>query len=198
MIVVGFAEKDLSKEIIYNSAAVFDRQGDLIQTYRKVFLRPFENILHTGAYTAGNRFQVDPLTIDNKKYNIGTMICFDREITESARCLRSLNAQFIACPLACDTCDMTKPIEYADAQTITRVRAAENEVFIAVVNHSGRFNGGSFIVGPGGELLEQLGEEPEMRIVEVPIGIIPDKFHSVPLGWQGWGYRRPEVTQQYI
>ncbi len=42
---------------------------------------------------------------------------------------------------------------FADNEMVTRVRAAENEVYVAVVNHAGRFNGGSFAVGPGGEAL---------------------------------------------
>ena len=45
--------------------------------------------------------------------------------------------------------------EMVPNELITRCRAAENELFIAVVNHARRFNGGSFLVGPTGEVLHQ-------------------------------------------
>ena len=109
-----------------------------------------------------------------------------------------MGAQFVACPLATNTSDMSQKIEEAENEMITRCRAAENEMFIAVVNHSERFNGGSFIVGPKGELLIQLGKDPAVEVIDVPIGIIEDKFHSNPLGWMGWGYRRQEVYDRHF
>ncbi len=86
----------------------------------------------------------------------------------------------------------------ADNELITRCRAAENEVFIAVVNHAIRFNGGSFVVGQGGQKIIQRGAAPEVCVIELPVGAAADKFHSQPLGWMGWGYRRPEVYEKYL
>jgi predicted amidohydrolase len=126
------------------------------------------------------------------------MICFDREIPESLRCLRALGSEIVLCPLATDTSDLLHFKNRADNELITRIRATSNELFIIVVNHAGRFNGGSFIVGPMGEVFCQLSDAPQVLVYDVPLGIIAKKFHNEPLGWMGWGYRREEVYKNYL
>ena len=196
-VIVGFAEKAETGRI-YNSAAFLTREGEVLWVYRKVHCRPFESAEHQGAFTPGDRFYVSARYYGDHNFQIGAFICFDREVTESARCLRALGAELIACPLATNTFDMAQPQNRADNEMITRCRAAENEVFIVVVNHAGRFNGGSFAVGPQGELYAQLGAEPEVRVLTLPVGIAAQKFRREPLGWMGWGYRKPEVYSQYL
>ncbi len=191
-VVMGFLEAG-ADGAFHNSAAIISPAGELVDVYRKVHCRNFEAIGHGGAFTPGDRFVVTEITTPDLHANIGTMICFDREITESARCLREMGAQIIACPLACDTEPLNRNLDYAHNEMITRCRAAENEVFFIVVNHAGRFNGGSFAVGPGGETLTQLGSEPEVRVIDVPVVALQKQIHADPSGWMGWGYRRPEV-----
>jgi len=194
-VVFGFAERN--GESVSNSAAVISREGRILDVYRKVHCRDFEDIGRGGWFTPGDRFAALDLPWSEGTYRLGTMICFDREVCETVRCLRAVGSQIIACPLACDTVDAAALRNEADNEMITRVRAAENEVFIAVVNHAGRFNGGSFAVGPGGELLHQMGEEPGVAVLDLPVGVVPEKFHSRPLGWMGWAYRRPDVYRKY-
>jgi len=196
-VVVGFAERG-EQDDIHNSAALISSEGDILTVYRKVHCRPFESIGHEGVFVPGDRFTVTERRFGDRSFRIGVMICFDREITESTRCLRSLGAELIACPLATDTTDMRRLNNRADNEMITRCRAAENEVFIVVVNHAGRFNGGSFVVGPEGELLHQMGAEPGVHVLDVPAGVVRRRFHSDALGWMGWGYRRPEVYRRYL
>lgn len=196
-IVFGFAERE-AKGHIYNSAAYLSREGALLWTYRKVHCRDFEEQGRGGAFTAGDQFVVSERAFAGGCFSIGAMICFDREVTETARCLRALGAQIIACPLATNTSNLYAPAPgKMDNEQITRCRAAENEVFIVVVNHASRFNGGSFVVGPTGEPLCQLGSEAEVRTLALDIGSVETRFHSKPLGWMGWGYRRPEVYRNY-
>jgi len=196
-IVLGFAEQS-TEGLFYNSAAVISGSGDIVDIYHKVHCRTFENVNHAGAFTPGERFTVTDMTIESQNFKMGTMICFDREIPESARCLRALGAHLIACPLACNTEALDKQVNYAHNEMITRCRAAENELFIVVVNHSGRFNGGSFVVGPGGEALVQLGSEAEVRVIDIPVNAVADKIHSNAYGWMGWSYRRQKVYDCYL
>ncbi len=196
-IVLGFAE--LGEEgRIHNSAALISREGETLWVYRKVHCRPFESIQHEGCFTPGDTFYVSERPYRETAVRVGAMICFDREIPESVRCLRALGAELIACPLATGTWSMWRQANVADNEMVTRVRAAENEVFITVVNHSLRFNGGSFTVGPGGQLLYQMGKEPGVRVLDLPVGCLRKKIHADPLGWMGWGYRRPEVYDRYV
>lgn len=196
-ILVGFVERGEGNQI-HNAAAMIAPDGGYIYVYRKVHCRHFENINHWGYFTPGTDFYSSELKLKEGKYKTGTIICFDREVPETLRCMRAIGAEIVLCPLATNTSDMTKFKNKTDNEIITRVGSTCNEQFVVVVNHAGRFNGGSFIVGPMGELLCQMTEEPGVLTYDVPAGIISKKFHSEPLGWMGWGYRRPEIYSKYI
>ncbi|MCE9615314.1 MAG: carbon-nitrogen hydrolase family protein [Lentisphaerae bacterium] len=196
-VLLGFAERG-DCGAVHNSAALIGPDGDIKLLYRKVHCRAFESVTGDGGFTPGDRFEVASIAAGGATCRVGAMICFDREIPESVRCLRALGSQLVMCPLATETWDLSTWQAYTENEAVTRCRAAENEVFIAVVNHAGRFNGGSFVVGPGGEILVQLGREAEVRVVDVPVGVVPERFHSRPLGWMGWGYRRPDVYARYL
>ncbi len=196
--VFGFAELGEDQKI-YNSAAFIDDQGKLRYVYRKVHCRPAESIDYEGLFTAGSEFHVTPVQAADHTYQLGTMICFDREIPETTRCLRALGAELVLCPLAADTNRLDQlPADQADNELITRARAAENEQFIVVVNHAKRFNGGSFVIGPAGEVITQMGSEPGVEVVTLPLEIVAKRFHNNPHGWMGWGYRRNEVYRKYL
>jgi predicted amidohydrolase len=195
-VVFGFAERE--GERVFNSAAFISRAGEVLDVYRKVHCRDFEDVTRDGWFTPGDRFFALDRAYGQRTFRIGTIICFDREVTESVRCLRALGAQVVACPLACDTRSVLQYHARAENEMITRARAAENEVFIVVVNHAGRCNGGSFAVGPQGEVLHQMDAEPGIVVLDVPVGVVAERFHSRPLGWMGWGFRRPEVYARYL
>ena len=196
-ILVGFVEKGENNRI-HNTAALISPEGCYVYIYRKVHCRHFENINHWGYFTPGVDFYSAVLKMKEGNFNAGTIICFDREIPETLRCVRALGAEIVMCPLATNTSDASQYKNMADNETITRVGSASNEQFIVVVNHAGRYNGGSFITGPMGELLCQMNDQPGVMTIEVPIGVISPKFHKEPLGWMGWGYRRPEIYSKYI
>jgi predicted amidohydrolase len=196
-ILIGFVEKG-EGDLIHNSAALISPEGQYVYIYKKVHCRHFENINHQGYFSPGNNFYSEELQFSERLYNVGTIICFDREIPESLRCMRSLGAELVLCPLATDTSDMTMTKSEVDNELITRVGSTCNELFIVVVNHAGRFNGGSFITGPKGELLFQMTSDPGVMTIEIPLGVIAKKYHNEPLGWMGWGYRRPEIYKKYF
>ena len=199
-IVLGFAERGAQEGVVHNSAAFIRRDGTTPWVYRKVHCRDFELAGQPGGFTPGSQFHASTLPYGDAEFRVGAFICFDREVPEAARCLRALGAQIIACPLATNTFDISRSdgALRVDNEVVTRCRAAENEVFIAVVNHAGRFNGGSFVVGPMGECLCRLGPEPETRVVDLPVGSVSERFHAAPRGWMGWGYRRPDIYENYL
>lgn len=197
-VVVGFAERG-EGDSIRNAAAFISRDGEILNVYRKIHCRDFESTEYGNLFVPGEEFAVADRSYGEASAKIGTMICFDREIPESVRCLRSLGAEFIACPLATTTYDINRWSEKIDNEAITRVRAAENELAIAVVNHARPdMGGGSFVVGPRGEVLCQMDDKPGVCVVDVPIGEIRSEYHGDPLGWMGWGFRRPELYDKYL
>jgi (R)-amidase len=195
-ILLGFAER--AGDCIHNAAAMISPEGKVLYVYRKVHCRDFESIKHGGFFTPGQAFHTASIHARGYSYPAGAMICFDREIPESVRSLRAAGAELVLCPLATNTRLFSEPVQQADNERITQCRAAENEVYIAVVNHAGRFNGGSFVVGPSGEVVHQMGRDAGVDVVEIPLEIVRKKFHGNPLGWMGWGYRRPEVYRSYL
>jgi predicted amidohydrolase len=184
---LGFVESGEDGHF-HNTLALFDAEGRLLYAYRKVHCRSFEDIAHGGPFTPGRSFHVSDLSCSAETFRVGGMICFDREVPETLRCLRSLGAELVVCPLACDTNDLSNPRDFVDNEVITRVRATENE----------RFNGGSYAVGPGGEPIHQMDEKPGVAVVDLPVGIVRSGFHSKPLGWMGWGYRRPDIYGTHL
>ena len=195
-LLVGFVEKG-EGNLIHNTAALISPMGEYIYVYRKVHCRHFESINHWGYFSPGSNFYSEELKFKDSKFKVGTIICFDREIPETLRCLRALGAEIVLCPLATDTSSVFQIKNGIDNEAITRVGSTCNEQFIVVVNHAGRFNGGSFIAGPKGEVFCQMTEEPGVLTYDLPVGVISKKFHSEPLGWMGWGYRRPEIYAKY-
>ena len=191
-VLLGTAEQGLDGAV-HNSAMWIDGSGQVRETYRTVHCRRFERVEGEGVFTPGDRFTTWAFRGRALTCRVGVLICFDREVPESVRTLRALGAELILCPLATDTWRLDAQHAEMDNETLTRCRAAENEVFIAVVNHAARFNGGSFVVGPAGNVLCQLGAAPEVRVVDIPVGDVGRRFHDNPHGWMGWEYRRPEA-----
>ena len=120
-ILVGFVEKG-EGELIHNTAALISPDGQFVYVYRKVHCRHFENINHWGYFSPGDNFYTADLQFKERQYKVGTIICFDREIPESLRCMRSLGAELVLCPLATDTSDMSVFKNETDNEIITRVR----------------------------------------------------------------------------
>ena len=140
-IVWGLHERSGDK--YYNAAVLLSPKGEILGTYHKVHINKYESNM---GWTNGDRFQVWPCEIDGVSFNLGIMICFDREVPEAARCLAVLGADIIAIPQATGcTCDV--PIH----RDQLRVRAYENEVFIAMANWAGpEFKGHSMIIDADG------------------------------------------------
>lgn len=191
--VLGFAEKGDDGHT-YNTAALFSASGEIIDRYRKVHCRSFESDWFWGPFTPGDSFSTYSIVQD--QFTAGTMICFDRERPESFLSLRHIGAEFIACPLATNTVNIKTHSAHSN-ESLTQALAAATESFIAVVNHSGRFNGGSFLIGPDGECVHQMGADPAVSIVEVNMEVLRT-LREQRLGWRGYGYSRPEIYQKYI
>ena len=162
-----------------NAVTLFDRFGKEVFTYAKVHTSDFKPL--ETSMTPGDDFYVGELRTHKGPVKVGAMICFDREIVESARILRLLGADVIAVPLA------TSAGKDDVWRWATRVRALENEVYLVMVNHAApRIDGGSLLIDPRGDLKLLAGPEEEVfygttdpaKIDEVR-GKIPDNNHSL-------------------
>lgn len=146
--VMGFLERDGDE--VYNSAAIFGPDG-LLGKYRKQHL-PF---LGADRFVSPGRDRA-PRVISTVFGNVGLMICFDLRFPESARELALQGADVIAMPTAW-------PMHATFlADHVTRVRALENLVYLAVADRADeeagtQYLGRSQIIGPdGGVVLDAL------------------------------------------
>jgi predicted amidohydrolase len=149
-IVFGFPEKVRGQRgAIYNAAAVCTPNGE-VGVYRKWFLPnfgPYEEKLHFHKGTSVPVF-------DTPFGKLGVQICYDLFFPELAKVSCLKGAEIVVNISA-------SPITARSLfEKIVTARAVENAVFFAYVNRVGTdlglvFAGGSAIVGPRGQVLQE-------------------------------------------
>ena len=156
-IIAGFAER--AGSLVYNSAVFVNGQTRPV-VYRKSHLY--------GDYERGCFVAEEPSTclVEHEGLKIGVLICYDVEFPENVRRLAQAGAELIAVPTALPTSDHAGFI----ARQMIPVRAFENQVFVAYVNHCGAdrlfsYAGRSTIAAPDGSLLAGAEAEGEALLV---------------------------------
>jgi predicted amidohydrolase len=115
----------------------------------------------------------------------GIMICYDRELPESARLLMLQGADVIFNPLAttCPTVDIHR--------CLLRTRAFENELYILMTNHAAPSqNGHSFAIDYNGNITDELDESEGILHVEIDIDKL-NEYRKTDI--YGLHHRRPEL-----
>ena len=183
----------------YNAAAVFDRDGRQLGTYRKTHIPailPSNLEGGTGSYekfyfTPGSDFPV--FRIDD--VTVGLQICYDRKFPEGSRAVALKGAEIIFMPICAATYGETKLRDKAWEIPI-QARAYENGAFVVAANRAGnehgrRNMGRSMIVNPiGGEIMVEAGEDaPELLVRTLDLDDVATAQRSLP--W--WRDRRPEI-----
>lgn len=92
-IVLGFLQKNGTTDQVHNAAALFDVQGNIALIYHKVHFAQGYTI-NPPCYAPGSDFPVAKTTFGTT----GIMICFDRQLPETARNLRLAGAQLLVNP----------------------------------------------------------------------------------------------------
>jgi predicted amidohydrolase len=194
---------------VYNAQVYLDKTGPLGYS-TKVHICGEEGHL----FDPGNDWPV----IDLGFAKIGTVICFDAEFPEAARCLALEGADIILMSFAtgrCDSCGRPQdPLNWADqVLTWAPARAYENRVFVVAVNHAGdvedkedlcgaswvkpgemhRWPGYSFVVSPSGEVIAESARDHNQQRL-----LVADLDPADLLYWRSNDgdlikYRRPET-----
>lgn len=142
-LVLGYPEK--SGGVLYNSAAVFDRSGQLISNYRKVAL---PNVFERDCFAPGT----GPDVFEFGGVRCSVLICYDIEFPELARRAAFLGTELLLVPTA-----LRAKWRFV-SDTIVPSRAYENAMFIGycdfAADHSDpHFSGTSSICAPDGQHL---------------------------------------------
>ena len=152
-VVAGFAER--VADTIYNSALLTDGRGTTA-VYRKSHLYgDYERTWFKPDFPSSEIMSVNGM-------KLGMLICYDVEFPENVRRLAQAGADLIVVPTALPRGHSGTMI----AEHMIRVRAFENQVFVAYVNHCGAddtfaYAGLSQIAAPDGTLLAEAPAEGE-------------------------------------
>jgi len=179
-VMVGLSE--LREGEIVNAVAVLDPRGQLMGVMRKVHINRYET---GGGWRNGSEFPVWDFETATGNFRAGIMICYDRELPESARLLMLQGADVIFNPLACGC-----PTDEVH-RCLLRTRAFENEVYVQVVNHAAPSqNGHSMFIDYTGTITSEAGGEEELLIQEVDLDVL-EEYRTK--GIYGRHHRRPEL-----
>jgi N-carbamoylputrescine amidase len=175
-VVASIYEKQM-EGLYYNTAVVFDADGSLLGTYRKM------HIPHDPLYFEKYYFRPGDqgFKVFNTRFGkVGTLVCWDQWFPEGARLTALKGAEVLVYPTAIGWHPREKA-EYGKSQldaweTIQRSHAIANGVYVAAVNRVGfepsnegglEFWGASFVADPFGILLNAGSHtDEELLIVE--------------------------------
>ncbi len=166
-----------------NRGFVIDRAGGIRARYDKIHL--FDVDLPTGeswresaAYAPGGTLTVVEGTPVGR---LGLSICYDLRFPALYAALAEAGAETIAVPAA-----FTVPTGKAHWQVLLRARAIEAGLFVVAAAQAGQHEDGretyghSLVVGPWGELLEEMDAVPGMAFVEIDLTRIAEVRGRVP------------------
>lgn len=142
--IVGAAVRAPKTGRCFNAALVFDRRGQLVDTYAKIHLWRNEREV----FSPGDR----PVICELAGVCVGLAICYDAGFPEHFRALALRGAELVACPSAFAVGE-----EERRYRLYLPTRSLENTVYTAAANAIGsqggnRFFGDSLICEPDGRI----------------------------------------------
>lgn len=172
--IVAGSVSNIRDNKIYNTATVFDRNGECIASYDKTHL--FTPMGEDKYYTHGDRlcrFELD-------KISCGIIICYDLRFPELTRSLslQGLDMLFVV--------SQWPKERVFHLRTLTAARAIENQIFVVCCNSCGTadktvFGGNSSVISPLGETLSLGGETEEILSASCDIDMLSEIRGNIPV-----------------
>ena len=162
-------------EDLHNTSALIDPNGELLDSYRKVHLFGYESE-ESRLLTAGGRI----VAIDTGFGTVGLTTCYDLRFPELYRALIEEGVSLLL---------VTSAWPNARAEhwlLFNRIRAIENQVFLAAANLAGT-NGGvslagrSLVVDPWGTALANAGLGKRTATADVDLERVPEIREEFPI-----------------
>ena len=159
---------------VFNTAMVFDRDGECIAEYDKTHL--FTPMGEDDYYTCGNhlcRFELDGV-------KCGIIICYDVRFPELTRnlALQGLDILFVV--------SQWPKERIFHLRTLTTARAIENQMFVACCNSCGTadktvYGGNSAIIDPWGQTVVAAGEYEEILTGDCDLNTLTYIRNTIPV-----------------
>jgi N-carbamoylputrescine amidase len=184
IVVVASLFEKRAPGLYHNTAVVFEKDGTIAGTYRKMHI-PDDPAFYEKFYFTPGDLGFNP--IRTSLGSLGILVCWDQWYPEGARLMALAGAEILIYPTAIGW-DPQDTVYEKERQlnawiTIQRAHAVANGIPVASVNRVGfeadptgvgngiDFWGSSFVAGPQGEFLAQAGsEQEELLIVDIDMG----------------------------
>lgn len=207
VIPVSFYERDVN--VMYNSVAMIDADGEILGTYRKTHIPDDHYYQEKFYFTPGN---TGFIVWETKFGNVGVGICWDQWFPETARCLAVNGADIILYPTAIGS----EPILDCDSkghwQRCMQGHSAGNVIPVVAANRVGlesvspspengnqqselNFYGSSFITDATGAIIKEAGREEETVIAA---SFDFDEIRRSRVEWGLFRDRRPDCYMDII
>ncbi len=168
--------------LYHNTAVVIERDGSIAGKYRKMHI-PDDPAYYEKFYFTPGDLGFEP--IQTSVGRLGVLVCWDQWYPEAARLMALRGAEVLIYPTAIgweSSDEKNEQTRQSDAwQLVQRGHAVANGLPVITVNRVGheedpsgqtngiQFWGRSFVAGPQGELLLELGQSEEITIVDVDL-----------------------------
>lgn len=212
IVLVASAFERRAPGLYHNTAVVFDSDGSIAGTYRKMHIPDDPGFYEKFYFTPGD-MGFNP--IDTSLGRLGVLVCWDQWYPEAARLMAMRGAEMLIYPTAIGW----NPDDPADEKarqreawiTVQRGHAVANGLPVVSVNRVGfeedksqatsgiDFWGSSFVAGPQGELLFMA---PETQSCQTIVDIDTERTENVRRWWPFLRDRRIEnygdITRRFI
>ena len=164
--------------LYHNTAVVFEKDGTIAGTYRKMHI-PDDPAYYEKFYFTPGDLGFHPIQTSVGK--LGVQVCWDQWYPEGARLMSLAGAELLIYPTAIGYESTDTPEEQERQReawtTVQRGHAVANGIPVIAVNRTGHepdpsaqtngisFWGSSFIAGPQGEILYRAPKDEEVNIV---------------------------------
>lgn len=197
--------------LYHNTSVVIEKDGSIAGKYRKMHI-PDDPAYYEKFYFTPGDLGFKPIECSLGK--LGILVCWDQWYPEAARLIAMAGAEILIYPTAIGTESTDSPEEQERQrqawQLVQRGHAVANGLPVVAVNRVGHeidpsgqtagisFWGSSFVAGPQGEMLAELGREEELRLIDVDL----QRSEQVRRWWPFFRDRRidafDELSKRYI
>lgn len=186
-IMVGGSLIEQDKDNFYNTFVLFDKNGDVVNSYRKVHL--FRMLKEEQYFKPGNQLKIS----DTDWGKIGLAICYDLRFPDMFRAYGVKGVEII---LIVGEWAQKRISHWCE---LLRARAIENQCFVAAVNKSGvskgeNLGGFSAVINPMGDYLAQGNDQEELLFAEINIKEVSKTRRWMPV----FEDRQPQVYNKFL
>ncbi len=172
--IVAGSVSNLRDDKVYNTAMVFDREGECVASYDKTHL--FTPMGEDDYFTKGDhlcRFKLDGI-------DCGLIICYDVRFPELTRSLtvQGLDVLFVV--------SQWPAVRTFHLRSLTTARAIENQMFVVCCNSCGKagetvYGGNSAVIDPWGETIALASDSEEILTAECDMKILDNIRNTIPV-----------------